>query len=131
VACENSSLNGLPERQWLPVTQVAFTVEKSPLSLPVLALNGEGGGPVNHLAVPSLVAAGYAPPGRHIVSANVVGERAGDDDARLLPAVARQMAEWFGPHAASWEVIAVHPASIHGALRAGRLAAEAILRKGR
>lgn len=165
VACENPSLTGLPERQWLPVTQVAFTVEKAPLSLPILALNGDGSGPVNHLAVPSLVAAGYAPTGRHIVSANVVGERARDDDARLLPAVARQMAEWFGPQAASWEVIAVHrvmkalpaqnpgsahedgegtmvrgvrvlrsgahPASIHGALRAGRLAAEAILRKGR
>lgn len=165
VACENPSLTGLPERQWLPVTQVAFTVEKAPLSLPILALNGDGSGPVNHLAVPSLVAAGYAPTGRHIVSANVVGERARDDDARLLPAVARQMAEWFGTQAASWEVIAVHrvmkalpaqnpgsahedgegtmvrgvrvlrsgahPASIHGALRAGRLAAEAILRKGR
>jgi len=160
IACENSELSGLPPRAWMPATQLSFAAPKAPLPLPVLALNGDGVGPVNHVAVPSMVAPGYAPVGRHLVSANVVGPRALEHEETLVEAVRLQMAEWFGAGAEAWDLIAVHrvpralpyqppgrdghnrcqrradgvlitgagghPASIHGALRAGRLAAEAM-----
>lgn len=164
VACENPDLTGMPHRTWLPATQLAFAAPRPPLNLPILALNGDGFGPVNHVAVPSMVAPGYAPVGRHLVSANVVGPRALEPEATLVEAVRSQMADWFGAGAETWELIAVHrvpralpfqppgrdahnlcrrrddgvlvtgagghPASIHGALRAGRLAALAVLGAG-
>jgi hypothetical protein len=58
----------------------------------MLAPPGEG--PVNELAVPSSVAAGYAPEGRSLVSVSAVGEQAGRSD--LLEAVRTQLSGWFG-----------------------------------
>jgi hypothetical protein len=74
------------------------------------------------LAVPSLVAPGYAPAGRHLISANVVGARARENEKTLLPAIMQQMHAWFGPDAASWHVLAIHriekalPVQLPGAL---------------
>ena len=161
VACESPALTGLPSRVWLPATQLSFAAPRSPLPLPILALNGDGIGPVNHVAVPSMVAPGYAPQGRQLISANVVGPRALEHEATLFEAVRLQLGEWFGDSVREWDLIAVHrvakalpfqpsgseskprtlrradgvlvaetgghPASIHGALRAGRLAALAVL----
>ena len=62
-----------------------------------LMLAPPGEGPVNELAVPSSVAAGYAPAGRSLVSVSAVGDQAGRDD--LLDAVRAQLSSWFGPAA--------------------------------
>ncbi len=80
---------------------VYFATESPPVKEPVLVLDGDGTGPVNHLAVPSLVSRSYAPEGSHLVSATVIGPREEDDDA-LLTLVRKQMTEWFGADVETW-----------------------------
>src|SRR5439155_24512987 len=60
---------------------VYFAAEASPLKEPILVLNADEPGPVNHLAVMSDVAPGYAPPGAALVSASVLGDPAADGEA--------------------------------------------------
>jgi len=140
-----------------------FAADESPIDEPILILNGEGGGPINNLCVPSAAAPSYAPPGAALVSASVNGEAAAAvSDARLEEAVREQLAGWFGPKARGWRHLRTYridgalpwqpevspcthartrthlrgvyacgdhldTASINGAMRAGRLAAEAVV----
>jgi predicted NAD/FAD-dependent oxidoreductase len=64
-------------------------------------LDGEGGGPINNLCVPSAVAPSYAPSGQSLVSVSTVGIPQ-EDDAALEKAVRAQLTSWFGPTVASW-----------------------------
>ncbi len=121
-----------------------------------LLLDGEREGGAVAYAVPSAVAAGYAPPGRHLVSATVLPGDGGDDPAA---AVLAQLRRWFGadhefsvlrvdrlvyakPRQNSGDDVGIGPrwsegifvcgdytvdASLDGALRSGHRAAEAIL----
>ncbi len=77
----------------------------------ILVLDGDGLGPVNHLCVPSAAAPGYAPNGRALVCANVVGtdtlERFAHDD-QLDAAIREQMAAWLGEGARSWTHLAAY-----------------------
>ncbi|HEY4901244.1 MAG TPA: NAD(P)/FAD-dependent oxidoreductase [Terriglobales bacterium] len=49
-----------------------FAAADPPIGDRYLVLNGDGGGPINSLCVPSVIAPGYAPPGCHIVSVTVL-----------------------------------------------------------
>jgi phytoene dehydrogenase-like protein len=80
---------------------VYFAAEESPLKEPIVVLNADEAGPVNHLAVMSDVAPSYAPPGAALVSASVLGDPAADDEA-LTATVREQLAGWFGPAARGW-----------------------------
>ncbi len=73
----------------------------SPLDDPVLVLNGEGVGPINNVVVPSDVAPGYAPEGRALVTAVVVGDPPEDGES-LERAVRDQLISWFGLAAGGW-----------------------------
>ena len=79
---------------------------------PIILLNGEGrtAGPVNHVAVMSLVSPQYAPPGAHLVFANVVGEAPAEDASlvRLDGAVRVHMGKWFGPVVDSWKMLGAY-----------------------
>ena len=88
------------------VTCLYFSSERPPINEPMLVLNGEGSGPVNNLCVPSLVAPSYAPPGRHLVSATVLGVDPGDDTA-LRQSVLGQMRDWFGPQVDGWKPLRI------------------------
>ena len=119
-----------------------------------LVLDGEGSGPATTLACPSAVAQGYAPPGQHLLSASVLGD--GEDDPaagvlaqcrawfgpvvdgwrhlvtqRIAYAQHRQHPgdPTTAPRVAGLYLAGDHTteASLDGALRSGRLAAEAIL----
>ena len=83
------------------VTCLYYAAGESPLKEPVLVLNADEPGPVNHLAVMSDVAPAYAPPGAALVSASVLGVPPGDD-AALEAAVREQLAGWFGPAVRRW-----------------------------
>lgn len=140
-----------------PVACVYLAAPAAPLEGPVLALDGEGSGPVKNLAVMSEVAPPYAPRGRALVVAAVPGPAALAPD--LVPAVRAQLRGWF-PDADAWDEVATyviahgHPdqrpgfaprrrvrlgsgryvlgdhrdtASIQGALFGGRRAADAIV----
>ena len=87
-------------------TCVYFAAEKTPVDEPLLVLNGEGKGPINHLAVPSEVAAGYAPPGASLISVTVLGTSGGDEV--LLTAVRGQLMSWFGAQVAGWRHLATY-----------------------
>ena len=83
--------------RWRRTATVAFAAASSPRPGRRLVLDGEGAGPVNHLAVPSDVRASYAPPGRSVVYANVVHDRWLDrPDGALVAAVRGQLGSWFG-----------------------------------
>ncbi|TVR66493.1 MAG: amine oxidase, partial [Gemmatimonadales bacterium] len=79
---------------------------------PVLILNGEGKGPVNHMAFMDRVSEKYAPEGRGLAALNVLDDAlpeeirihpGTDPTAALLPAVGAQMKEWFGSSARKWQ----------------------------
>lgn len=149
---------------WTPVkhrggTCVYFTARKAPWTEPLVALDGEGRGPVNSLCVMSKVSPHYAPAGRHLICANVVGDAPG----KIVESAARvQLREWFGEQVDGWEHLRTYDlpkampdapltsmqglpraakvrpglylcgdytqhVSIDGAMRSGRLAAEAAL----
>jgi len=147
-----------PDAGWNAASCVYYDAPVPPLPGPWLVLDGEGGGPVNGLGVPSEAAPGYAPPGRALVAATVLGP---DPDEA---AVAAQLRRWFGPQFDTWRLLATvsvpralpaypvgarlerapriaaglyacgdhreHP-SLNGALASGRRAAEALLAERR
>jgi phytoene dehydrogenase-like protein len=78
-----------------------FAADESPLKEPIVVLDGDGRGPVNHLAVLSDVAPSYAPPGSALISASVLGAPP-QDDVALEAAVRDQLTDWFGPAVRRW-----------------------------
>jgi phytoene dehydrogenase-like protein len=82
------------------VTCLYFASPESPLTEPILVLDGEGTGPVINLCVPSQVAPSYAPRGESLISATVLGNPDQSDDD-LERAVRSQLQGWFG-HAVNY-----------------------------
>lgn len=80
---------------------VYFAADQEPLAKPLLVLNGEGRGPVDNLCVPSAVAPGYAPAGKALVSATVVGA-AHADEKELEAEVRKHLTSWFGAAVQGW-----------------------------
>jgi len=93
---------------WSGCVTLYYAAPESPVDGPLLMLDGDSRrGPVNHVCVPSEVAAGYAPAGQALVSATVIGAGAGDDAALDRDARA-QLSEWFGKTAVrSWRLLRV------------------------
>lgn len=91
-------------REWRSVTCLYYAAETSPIRGPWLALNGSGAGRVNQIAVPSQVAAGYAPPGRELISVSING-RPDADDADLERETRMEMEPWFGPDVRAWRFL--------------------------
>uniref|UniRef100_E6QJ23 Amine oxidase, flavin-containing n=1 Tax=mine drainage metagenome TaxID=410659 RepID=E6QJ23_9ZZZZ len=102
-----------PNRVWNRTTTIYYAASHAPVDEPVVVLNGDGpsAGPVNHLAVMSLVSADYAPPGAHLVCANIVGAAPESDEAmqKLESEVRAQMRRWFGDPVNRWNVLAGYP----------------------
>ena len=140
---------------WNGVTCLYFDAPAPPLRGAWLVLDGDGDGPVNNVATLSEVSSAYAPPGRALVSVSVLGSDASVEEAarrqlaswfgpavrdwRLLRSYAIERALPTWPVGVTLE----RPArtkdgiyacgdhrcqpSLNGALRSGRLAAEAVL----
>ena len=100
-----SGAPGVADPGSVPVSCVYFAAEQAPIDQPFIVLNGDGAaaGPVNNLCVPSLVSAAYAPRGRHLVSASVLGSHRAPDNASLEAAVTAQLKGWFGDQVTSWD----------------------------
>ena len=81
-------------------TCVYFAAEQAPIAEPILLLDGDGSGPMNNLAFPSLVAPSLAPAGAVLVSATVLDRRG--TGLSVEDAVHEQLAGWFGPMAHRW-----------------------------
>lgn len=66
-----------------------------PFNNPFLVLNGDNTGPINNIAFPSLVSPHYAPEGKTLIAAVVLGEEhSGNPD--LEGQVRTQLLQWFG-----------------------------------
>jgi hypothetical protein len=111
-----AALLGLqPAVAWNPTATLYYDADPQTLTRlarrGVLVLDGDGNGPVNHLAVPSDVCPSYAPPGRALVACNVIDPAALDSlasDEALDHAVRRQMLDWFGPGAQTWTRLGIY-----------------------
>lgn len=89
-----------------------FSADHPPVDEGILLLNGEEGGPINNLCVPSNVCPTYAPVGKSLVSASVLDATLSDDELEL--AVRSQLEEWFGEVAKTWQHLRTY--RIHYAL---------------
>lgn len=105
-------------------TCLYFAAPVSPLAEPILLLNGlaAAGGLVNNACVPSAVQPSYAPPGRALISASLLGapvpngwgaarpDPATAEGARALAeAVRAELQAWFpGADTASWTHLATY-----------------------
>lgn len=88
-------------------TTLYFDAPAAPIGGRRLVLSAEPG-PVNSLCVPSDLAPTYAPPGRALVSATVLGVPAEDDPA-LEAAVRAQCGRWFGAAAVdAWRLLRIY-----------------------
>ena len=85
-------------------TCLYFSTNQPPIKEPFLVLNGDGKGPVNNVAFPSMVSAAYAPPGQHLVSVVVLGLPSGGA-ADMESPVRAQLGEWFGPMVRRWRLL--------------------------
>jgi phytoene dehydrogenase-like protein len=89
-----------------PAYCLHFDAERAPDVGDFLVLNGNRAGPVNELCVPSQVAPSYAPAGRALVSASVLGP-APDDDEALEHSTRQQLEGWFGPEVGRWRLLRI------------------------
>jgi phytoene dehydrogenase-like protein len=103
----------VPLVQWNRTTTLYFAVDRPPIDGAILALNGEGpsAGPVNNAVVMSEVSARYAPVGKHLVSASVVGQAPRDQVAasRLELDVRIHLKKWFGSEVEAWRLLHTYP----------------------
>ena len=81
-----------------------YAADEPPVAEPIIVLNGDGAGPVNNFAVISRVAPGYAPAGKHLVSAAVLGTHQ-LTDVQLGGFIIAQMKSWFGKIACTWRFL--------------------------
>lgn len=99
--------------QWNRTTTFYYAADRTPIDGPVLVLNGDGpsAGPVNHAVVLSQASERYAPPGMHLIAANVVGRapQSGPQIEQLEREARAQLERWFGADVARWTVVGGYP----------------------
>lgn len=88
-------------------TCLYFAAPEPPVREPLLVLNGEGAGPINSLLAPSVLSPAYAPSGQALVTVNVLGNPAFDDNA-LQAAVGQQLRNWFGRVVDAWRLLRIY-----------------------
>jgi phytoene dehydrogenase-like protein len=88
-------------------TCLYYAATEAPIDEPLLIIDGESGGPVNNFCVPSQVAKTYAPPGRALCSASVIGDPQ-MSGTELDELVRRQLGQWFGRQVKSWELLRIY-----------------------
>ena len=99
-----------PPVRWRQTATLAYAADDAPTEEAILVLDGEGEGPVNHLATMSSASDRYAPPGKHLVYANIVDPavlQVCPDDAALDAACRPQLRRWFGERADGWTLLNV------------------------
>lgn len=75
---------------------------RPPSKLPFLVLNGDGVGPINNLAFPSLVSKDYAPDGETLVAAVTLNSSPSEE---LEKQTREQLVDWYGSEAWHWKLL--------------------------
>jgi phytoene dehydrogenase-like protein len=87
-------------------TTIYYGAERSELGEPILLLNGDVSGPVNHICFPSDVQPSYAPSGAALASVSTIG--ASDlENADLDRAVRKQLKAWMSPAVDRWQLLRI------------------------
>ena len=89
-----------------PALCVYYAAAEPPVEEGILVLNGEGRGPVMNFTAMSQVSSAYAPAGRELLSATILGDAIERPDVR--EEARSQLREWFGPAVDEWEEIAAY-----------------------
>ena len=100
----------LPAVRWRQTVTIAYACDACPTSEAILVLDGQGEGPVNHLASMSAASPHYAPDGKHLVYANIIDPTviaAAIDDEVLDDACRPQLRRWFGDGVDNWRVVRI------------------------
>lgn len=84
------------------VSTLYFSADKAPISKPVVILNGDEAGLVNHVFVPSILHPEYAPKSKHLVAVNIVKEHDLDDEELIVKCLT-ELSEWFGLKVMNWQ----------------------------
>ncbi len=84
-----------------------FAAPESPVEGPWLVLNGDGDGPINNLAVMTQVAPSYAPVGRHLISATVLGTEDVQEEL-LVDRIRANARKWYGDSVEDWEFLRIY-----------------------
>jgi phytoene dehydrogenase-like protein len=92
--------------RWNRTTCLYFAAPEAPYPDRLIALRGDRDGLIHHLCVPSNVSASYSPDRRALVSVSVIGGAC--DEADLEGQVRRELLDWFGPVAETWETLATY-----------------------
>ena len=95
-----AQLLDLPDPGSRPVACVYFGAEGAPRPESLVMLDADRSGPANDVAVMSNVAPTYAPQGRALIAAQVIGTIERDE---LELDVRRQLRNWFGAEVDGWD----------------------------
>lgn len=95
--------NSFGNRTHVATTCVYFVANRPPISQPILMLNGEGEGPVNHVFILTNATQDVAPAGKTLVSVSLVGDQKYSPDE-----VRSQLQNWFGQQVAAWSELSVY-----------------------
>jgi phytoene dehydrogenase-like protein len=103
-----ASLTGLSlPTQFRSSVTVSFAASERPVEEPILVLNGDFPGRVNHVAVLSAVSPDLAPPGQELVTATLLGASS-KGDGELAAEVRYELAHWFpGKKVSQWAPLRV------------------------
>ncbi len=150
----------IPAVATVATTCLYFVAPHPPMQKPMLVLNGNGEGLINHLAVMSNVAPTYARVGESLISVTLIGRHL-NAGQNLETVVRSELTSWFGAEVRDWTLLATYEienalplqtpnsipevpdgaavagiftagdyrenASTNGAMKSGRLVAEAVL----
>ena len=101
----------VPFRPWNGGTTYYFDAPEAPFPASrLLWLNATGSGAVNHLAVPSSVAGGYAPAGRSLISATSLHVPPAGEELDPLP-ILNELKGYFGRAVSEWRFLRAYPIS--------------------
>ena len=105
---ETRLLLGLAQQAgYVGETCLYFSSDQEAWHTRFLMLNGTGDGPINNIAIPSMVSPEYAPPGKALMSVVALNSEDKEPD-QLLSAVNTQLVEWYGDTAKRWEHLATY-----------------------
>lgn len=113
VATEASTAAQLLPGQLAPVsgrhaTNIYFAIDgPAPLADPIIVLNGAGGSPIQNVCFPSSICSTYAPAGKSLLSATVLGDP-DTSDAALANQVRQHLGEWFSVDTQNWHLLRVY-----------------------
>jgi phytoene dehydrogenase-like protein len=107
LATDENSIAGASDRQtinWKPVSNIYFIADNAPSASKMVLLNASANKLVNNVVVMNNISPYYAPSGKSLVSASLLGDFAAKSPHLLARQVADELSAWF-PDAGNWRYL--------------------------